>query len=94
MTDPHLDIALSESAAANVSTPWDQWIARLTKLLEPHIGRDHDGKPSLDGDEAVDGYSLDTCHDLYRAGKTPLQASATVLWRMHGLHRDPTTSPR
>lgn len=74
--DPHGDFARAESAALEPDA-WDRWIARVEKLCGH----------SLDGDRERDGYSLDCCLDLFRAGKRPLDALHIILWRKHGLHR-------
>ena len=72
----HLEFAASESAALE-PTDWDRWIARVEKI----VGHD------LDGDLERDGYSLDFLHDLFEAGKRPLDAVHTIEWRKRGLHR-------
>ena len=76
--DSHLELGFQESAAATIPSDWEKWAVRLEKLLG------HD----LDGDQEADGYSIDGCHDMFRAGKTPLQASYIVLWRKRGLHKE------
>ena len=72
----HLEFAASESAALE-PTGFEKWAARLERMLG------HD----LDGDETADGYSLDGCLDMYRAGNRPLDAFHTIAWRKLGLHK-------
>ena len=76
MFDSHLELGLIESAAAE-PVPFERWAARLEKIL----GFD------LDGNRETDGYSVDCCYDMFKQGKTPLQASYVVLWRKNGLHK-------
>lgn len=75
MTD-HLDFAASKSTALE-PTDCERWLARVERL----VGH------SLDGDQEKDGYSLDFCVDMFKAGKRPLDAFHTITWREHGLHR-------
>ena len=63
--------------ASDEPTAWDHWIARLEKL----IGHD------LDGNSETDGYSLDECYDLFKAGKKPINALAIIRWRQNGLRK-------
>jgi hypothetical protein len=59
--DFHLQLALSESAATEV-TNWEIW-AEAAERLAGH---------SLDGDEpSGDPYSIDSAYDAWKAGSTP-----------------------
>ncbi len=72
----HIEFAASESAALE-PTECERWLTRVEKL----VGH------SLDGDQKKDGYSLDNCVDMFKAGKRPLDAFHTITWRKCGLHK-------
>lgn len=55
----HIEFAALESAQLGLSK-WDAWIKHARQL----VGHD------LDGDQAVDGYSLDGAHDAFERGET------------------------
>lgn len=56
----HLDFAALESRALEPH-PWDIWIEEAERLAG------HD----LDGDDDIEGYSLDAAHDAFEAGQSP-----------------------
>jgi hypothetical protein len=55
----HFEFARAESAALE-PTSWDRWIDKAEKLAGH----------SLDGDQWVDGYSLDFAYVAFEAGTT------------------------
>jgi hypothetical protein len=57
-----------EFGASNEDRRWDRWTALVERLLG------HD----LDGDQDVDGYSIDFAFDEFRKRITPAQYVATV----------------
>ncbi len=70
-------------SAALLPTTWDEWIGRVEKLMR----RTHPDW-NADGDQEQDGYSLDYLFEYFQRGKRPLDATATIRWRMRGLHRN------
>lgn len=56
----HFEISVLESKAI-VASPWEHWAARVEELLG------HD----LDGDQEIDGFSIDTALDMYEDGHSP-----------------------
>lgn len=82
----HLEFAALESQALE-PTDWDRFVDRCTKLCGHHLHEDHEGKPSFDGSDDEDGYSLDWLHGQFTAGKRPLDVLHNLLWRQCGLHR-------
>ena len=65
----HLEFAAAE-AAALLPTPWEQWVDRVEVVLGH----------SLDGDQAVDGYSMDDAHDAWESGAEVGDYVNTVRW--------------
>ncbi|GAB4987850.1 hypothetical protein MAHJHV61_33170 [Mycobacterium avium subsp. hominissuis] len=63
----HADIWAYESASCE-PTPWESWI----DAVESALGHDPDG------DQAVDGYSLDGFYDMWKKGLTPSEAASSV----------------
>lgn len=57
---------------------WYSWAAEAEKLGADFLCKDRHGKPSLDGDEADDGYSLDCAYEAFERGETPNFYIATV----------------
>lgn len=57
-----------ESHEATGGNPWLAWIAQAEQI----VGH------ALDGDQTVDGYSLDFALDAFRTGKTPKEYVATI----------------
>lgn len=68
----HLDFAALEAKALEPH-PWDLWIVEAERLAG------HD----LDGDDDVDGYSLDAAHDAFEDGESP----AEYVQRIGGLEQ-------
>jgi hypothetical protein len=66
----HLEFAASESAAL-LPTAWEKWIEKAEKLAGHH----------LDGDQSVDGYSLDGAFEAWKGGLSP--EVYTVLCGLH-----------
>ncbi len=56
--NPHLALWQSETAVDSSERAWLRWIAKV----ERPVGHD------MDGDEAVDGYSLDFAYDVFSWG--------------------------
>ena len=56
----HADIWAYESAMC-APTAWESWIDEVERLLGH----------SADGDQAVDGYSMDGFYEMWKAGLTP-----------------------
>lgn len=63
----HLEFAALESKALEPH-PWDFWIEAAEQLAG------HE----LDGDDDVDGYSLDAAHDAFERGITPEAYVASI----------------
>ena len=82
----HREFGLMESAAAELS-PFDHFAARCEKLCAPHLHTDHLGRPSFDGWDERDGYSIDWLYAQFKAGKRPLDVLHALLWRKRGLHK-------
>lgn len=59
----HMEFAALESRSLSDSNDWEAWCAKVERLL----GR------SLDGNQAVDGFSLDFAFDAYCDLQTPQQ---------------------
>jgi hypothetical protein len=66
----HLEFAALEARALKPH-PWDRWIERA-ELLAGH---------DLDGDDDVDGYSLDAAHDAFESGMSPETYVAAIRQR-------------
>jgi hypothetical protein len=60
----HLDIYELERAWEAGDRAWERFLAECERLLGLKTG-------SLDGNEAEDGWSLDSAHDAFKAGLTP-----------------------
>lgn len=61
----------SETDAEGFATArWGRWCDEAAEIL---------CVPSLDGDQAADGYSLDWAHDRYLAGDSPHRFATRVL---------------
>lgn len=86
MNDDHLYIGALESAAAQPSA-WEAFVSRCENLCSAHLSPGADGKPSFDGDDETDGYSLDWLHEQFEAGARPLDVLHRLLWRKRGLHK-------
>lgn len=65
VADTHLALGLAESAACE-PTDWERWVDAVEALLG------HDA----DGDQTIDGYSLDGFYTAWKSGTTPEQALA------------------
>lgn len=63
----HMDFAAKEAAELNRNC-WNQWIEDLEAILGH----------SMDGDQVVDGYSLDYAHEAFNAGLPPFEYSQKV----------------
>jgi hypothetical protein len=73
----HLDFAALE-ARAHEPHPWDHWLADAERLAG------HD----LDGDDEIEGYSLDGAHDAFERGESPAAYVASIRSRpMHAAPR-------
>lgn len=60
MSSFHLDVWQMERAwEPEGPQPWDSYVDKCVRML----GVEHE-----DGDEAIDGYSLDSMHAAYQAG--------------------------
>lgn len=57
----HIEVFEMEKRSEAVDRKW----SRFLDEVEIHMGL---AKGSMDGDEAVDGYSLDSAYDAFRAG--------------------------
>jgi len=68
----HLEFAAMESAALE-ETPWEKWCSKVEQILG------HD----LDGDDDVDGYSLDDAFAIYERGDKPEKYAKVVLRATH-----------
>lgn len=66
----HLEFAALESRALEPH-PWDIWIEEAERLAG------HD----LDGDDDIEGYSLDGAHDAFEAGQSPADYVRTIQQR-------------
>jgi hypothetical protein len=68
----------SNTAAFVPSTGFADWFKDVQMMLR--MG-DLDGDNSAEAfkEHREDGYSIDDCYDMWAAGKTPLQAQATVI---------------
>jgi hypothetical protein len=58
----HLQVWEAEKAWESGDAPWFAYVAACDKALGLRAGSD------CDGNEATDGYSLDSCYDAYRVG--------------------------
>lgn len=65
--DDHAAIWAYESAACQ-PTAWERWIDQVEALL----GR------SVDGDQRVDGFSLDGFYENWKASMSPAEAVAAI----------------
>ena len=68
MADHHMQLAVSESADAATSR-FERWCAEVERLA---------GIDSLDGDQNIDGYSIDYAHDAFRSGEAAGEYAATI----------------
>ncbi len=68
----HMEFAALESAALE-PTAWELFAYECERLCAGFIRKDFFGKPSLDGDQDVDGYSIDWLYSQWEAGKTPTE---------------------
>lgn len=64
----HLEFASLESAAA-APCDWERWASAVEKLLGH----------SLDGDQAEDGYSMDSALDAWRGGESTDAHAASII---------------
>jgi hypothetical protein len=62
----HLDIWELERAWEAGDRAWERFLGECERLLGLEVG-------SLDGNEAEDGWSLDSAHDAFKAGLTPAE---------------------
>lgn len=67
--NPHLDLWRSENHTPPEERRWLAWVADAERLL---------GGVDLDGDQAADGYSLDTAFDYFESGDTPADFAGDV----------------
>ena len=81
----HMHIGALESAALTPSD-FELFVARCVKLCSSQLHMGHDGKPSFDGDQETDGYSLDWLHEQFGTGARPLDVLHRLLWRKRRLH--------
>lgn len=49
---------------------WERWAEKVERLAASVLALDHRGKPSLDGNQEVDGYSLDYAVEMWAGGKS------------------------
>lgn len=68
MTEFHAH-EMGRDAEADSERKWLRWCGEVERLS---------GLDSLDGDEAVDGYSLDSAYQWYVDGETPAAYVATL----------------
>lgn len=66
--DAHYALFLSETYVSPQERAWEAW----TKKVEALLGH------SLDGDQEVDGYSLDYAFDFFDDGATPEEYVAEI----------------
>ena len=59
--NPHRALWLSENYVSPTDRAWEKWTAKVERILG------HD----LDGNEDIDGYSLDGANAAFEAGETP-----------------------
>lgn len=69
MMNQHLETGLAESRAANVMSDWEHWCADVERRL---------GIDNLDGDQIIDGYSIDGAFDAFSRGARPATYAAAV----------------
>lgn len=67
--NPHLALLQSESYVSPEELKWEAWVDALALLL---------GFKNMDGDQMVDGYSLDWCYDVFTDGCTVADAAAEL----------------
>lgn len=78
----HLAFAMLESAM--LDTPSDRRFSAFVAKVEQLLGVD-----DLDGDDAIDGYSLDGASDAFDDGATAAEYAADVRARLAALGRVP-----
>lgn len=57
-----------ESGSSREEARWERWVNEVERLLGH----------SLDGDQEIDGYSLDGALDLFKSGMKPITYAFTV----------------
>lgn len=68
MEDAHMTTWLYENLTSPIERGWLKWVPAVEALLG------HD----LDGDQRVDGYSMDYAFELFESGLTPAEAAAKI----------------
>lgn len=67
MNSFHQDVWEMETAGERGDRAWSRYVDKCCALI---------GVSDLDGDELVDGHSIDSANDAFRAGVTPAQYAA------------------
>ena len=69
-SSPALDTSFADGERVSEDRRWSRWLKSADVALGLKPGTD------CDGDESVDGYSLDTAYDAFRAGIEPVVYAA------------------
>lgn len=71
--DVHIETWKAETTVSNHESDWLSWINKAESMTGH----------SLDGDQNMDGYSMDEAYDAWQDGKTPVEYVESIVFVTH-----------